>query len=244
MSPLGGASLVLPLSPSPFLQAGGAWTPASKSGLLLWLKSTSIVGLSDGDPFVSCPDLSSYANTMTVMAGAPTYQTNVVNGKPSVRASAFNVMIGSTTPLALSGAQARSIFVVGNFGGGIIFDAANTAGVPDLAYAFQHDVLLRWGGPFDVTFSTPFPNSVMSFKELVDDGAGTLNTWGDASPLTVNQSIALSATSANGYMMFNWANGDRAGIGDWLETFVYDSATTPTERMNAEAYISAEYALF
>lgn len=75
-------SLLLTLSSD-----GSGFSPASISGLTLWLKAHAITGLNDGDPVATWTDLSGNGNNATQAVGAnrPKYKTNIVNALPVVR---------------------------------------------------------------------------------------------------------------------------------------------------------------
>lgn len=63
-----------------------AFSPSDIAGLQLWLKADAITGLVNGDPVGQWNDESGAARHLTQATAAqrPTYQTNVVSGKPVV----------------------------------------------------------------------------------------------------------------------------------------------------------------
>jgi hypothetical protein len=89
----------------------GAFSPASVSGLVLWLKADSLA-LSDGQAVSTWTDSSSAGNNATTASGgtSPTYKTNIQNGLPAVRFNASNPGDGLTTSLNL--ADGWTIFLV------------------------------------------------------------------------------------------------------------------------------------
>ncbi len=64
----------------------GSAMAASDADVALWLKADAITGLSGGDPVTAWPDSSTtHTNDGATVAGAPTWETGVINGKPVVR---------------------------------------------------------------------------------------------------------------------------------------------------------------
>jgi hypothetical protein len=62
------------------------FTPASETGLWMWLKSSSLIA-SDNDPITTWEDSGSGDHDATNVGGGvrPTYKTNIVNGLPVLR---------------------------------------------------------------------------------------------------------------------------------------------------------------
>jgi hypothetical protein len=59
--------------------------PAGVIDAALWLDASQLIGLSSGAKVTTWPDMSGSGNNATLASGAPTYQANVINGKPVVR---------------------------------------------------------------------------------------------------------------------------------------------------------------
>lgn len=69
-----------------------AWTPLDIPGCVLWLDASQIVGLADGDPVTTWPDLSGggYDAIQVAPALKPIYRTGIQNGLPVVRFDGLN----------------------------------------------------------------------------------------------------------------------------------------------------------
>jgi hypothetical protein len=59
--------------------------PGGVSGLALWLDASQLTGLSDGATLNTWNEMSGLGNHATRTTGAPTYETNELNGQPIVR---------------------------------------------------------------------------------------------------------------------------------------------------------------
>src|SRR5579859_6253573 len=59
--------------------------PTDLSGCFAWYKSTAITGILNGGAALTWMDMSGSGNDLTNAVGTPTYNTNVINGYPTVR---------------------------------------------------------------------------------------------------------------------------------------------------------------
>lgn len=88
-----------------------AFSPASISGLQLWLDASQITGLNDGDVVATWNDLSGNGNNVTqsTVANRPTYQTGEQNGLAGVQFDGVDdYLIESNVP----GEYANTTFIV------------------------------------------------------------------------------------------------------------------------------------
>lgn len=68
-----------------FVSTTADWTPASKSGLVVWWDASQLTGLSDTDPITSITDYSGNARHATSSGtNRALYKTSVQNGKPGI----------------------------------------------------------------------------------------------------------------------------------------------------------------
>jgi hypothetical protein len=65
--------------------------PAGVTDAALWLDAAQLTGLSSGATVTTWADMSGSGNHATLASGAPTYQTNAVNGKPVVRIQGYQI---------------------------------------------------------------------------------------------------------------------------------------------------------
>lgn len=81
-------------------QGGGAaaFSPASITGLQLWLDASQITGLNDGDAVATWPDLSGNARDYTqgTASKRPTYKTSIRGALPVVRFDGLDDVVSRT----------------------------------------------------------------------------------------------------------------------------------------------------
>lgn len=78
---------------------GSSFTPASITGLKLWLAADRITGLVDGDPVGTWSDLSGQGNHLTQATGSkkPTYKVGIQNGLPVARFDGVDDVLKATS---------------------------------------------------------------------------------------------------------------------------------------------------
>jgi hypothetical protein len=201
-------------------------SPSSISGLSLWLKADSIVGLNDGDTVSSWTDQSSYVNNAIQLTAnlMPLYKTNILNGKPVVR---FD---GSNDEMAISqGITHGTTFVVGKrsstsspfaeVGGGSIGNRRGLIGLYYPAYATYDEYYVN---------GTSVPNG----------GSGAINTqliFTGRSPSTpVNSTTFRLGYGSPSYAYLN---------GDIAEMIIYDTSLSSTNRQLIESYLQNKYGI-
>jgi hypothetical protein len=77
---------------TPFSTGGGGFVPTDIAGCKLWLEADQLVGFSNDDPVDEWPDASGNTNDFFQVSEPvkPIYKTNIINGLPALRFTAFN----------------------------------------------------------------------------------------------------------------------------------------------------------
>ena len=201
-------------------------SPSSISGLSLWLKADSIVGLNDGDTVGSWTDQSSNVNSANQLTEnlKPLYKTNILNGKPVVR---FD---GGNDEMTISqGITHGTTFIVGKrsstsspfaeVGGGSIGNRRGLIGIYYPAYASYDEYYVN---------GTSVPNG----------GGGAINTqliFTGRSPTTpVNSTSFRLGYGSPSYASLN---------GDIAEMIIYDTSLSSTNRQLIESYLQKKYGI-
>lgn len=232
--------------------ATGGFSPASVSGLRLWLKASHITGKSDDDLIDQWDDASGNGFHVTA-AGAlrPTYKVNIENGKPAVQFNGAQYLTGATRDDLIDNDN-YAIFVA--------------AKVPDLSLATSQFFVTELGSRLIVYSDTAghlqarHTDSVGTFDR--DAGAGTDNAvyifdvrhdeaYGGADgrrhqvkrsggAVVSNFGIGPFVTTGGTDAMYF---GGRAGISRFLvgyvfEILVYNLAPSDTERDDIRNYMA------
>lgn len=123
------------INPYAFAASGGAWTPASLTGLQFWLKADAIGGLNDGDAITTWADSSGNGNDATQSTGTakPTYKTGILNGLPCARFDGGDSLRGGGTT-SITGTTLTAFAIVSLNSG-----SANYARVLSLSASGQND---------------------------------------------------------------------------------------------------------
>ena len=217
--------------PSPF-------TPASLSGLALWLDATAITGLVDADPVGTWSDLSGNGNdaTQATAAKKPTYKTNIQNGKPVVRFDGADDYLQTATIGAL--AQPNTVCIVGALGVG---DFLLDGGVGGTA---RH-VLLDSGGfvswsagtVVSSTVATPIALSVLT---ATFNGASSILRRNGAQIKAGN----IGAQSCDGWTIGGRFNGATVLGGDIAEVVFCSGLLSDALITQVENYYNSKWAIY
>ncbi len=230
--------------------SSAAFTPASISGLVLWLKADQITGLSDGDPVSTWLDQSGVGNDGTSSgSNRPIYKTNIQNSLPAVRFITTPTWIRGV--ISVTGTTV-SVFVVStlnsgsaNFGRFVSLAATSTNDFNDTKYAAA---LLRDGSNQGLA---AYRNSELSVKSIpayatafsaasVFDGTNQttyVNNVATGSPQASSGSFTISAYSLGE----NLGASSGALSGDIFEVCVYTGALSSTDRANLLAYAQSKW---
>jgi hypothetical protein len=227
-----------------------AFDPSTITGLKLWLKADSLA-LTDGASVNTWTDSSGLNNDFTSVVSAPTFKTNIVNGKPVIRFNGTNQGLANTTAgiiptgstfhtifgvvsAASTSAGDHDIFDTGSAGGGAVYfrrNGANAVHVHNSAgYVFCQDTGGIVAGAWNVLTADWNGSNIHIWRN------GTLKDTTGATLLTVTgtlNSVGIDTIDSN----INFWDGDIA------EILIYNSALSSTDRGNVETYLISKYAI-
>lgn len=216
-----------------------ALNPRQVDGLILWLRASAILGLSDSDAVAQWVDSSGNGNHAAQGTGAnqPTYRTNVLNGKPVVRGDGIDDFLSFALPADTS----RTIFVVAKqvaaTNGRAVFSGGTHAFLTSFGGSWSYDsnsVGAGGGGGGVSTNWTAVVLKVMSASSMATYINGGAPSYFDPfDTITTSTAFTLLANAAG----LNPWNGDIA------EIIAYDSALSDPDRQRVEQYIYNEYGI-
>lgn len=214
--------------------------PSSVSSLAMWEKADAITGISNGGAVATWSDSSGNGRDLTqaTAGNRPTYQTNVINGKPVVRFAAASTQYitnstNFTTPVTV-------IYVgkqTGGSNGRVLSSVANNW------------LLGYWSGGKNQAYfegwvssvGTPATDTNWHIYSAVE--TGSLSTvYADGSQIYSN---ASGVAGPNGISVGCWASGGPTECSnvDIAEVLVYSSALSSGDRANIEDYLNRKYGL-
>lgn len=231
--------------------AGAAFTPASISGLKLWLDASQITGLNDGDALGTWPDLSGNGNDVIQGAASkrPLYKAGILNGKPVVRYDGVDDALANAGFTDLAGAPSASLFTVKVQPASVGVLVALYSGCGFGTFNIANTKYWRVDNSCDVTGT---PNwTAWHYESLIFDGsqAGDSNRAKfrhNASPVTVSYGGAVPANLQLGNGVFVGALDDLGGLswnGDIAEVLLYSTPISGANLTAVESYLAAKYAL-
>lgn len=217
------------------------FSPASISGLKVWLKADAI-NQTDGSAVSSWPDSSGNANNATQATGTnqPIFKTAILNGRPIVRFDGTNDNLKTAafaSPLSVS-----TIFVVAKMSTAdqiqYFYDGITTT---------NRNALLRYdaanGGQLDQFAGTEVFGAFVKGSFVV-----LSSVFNGASSATYNNGASIISGNVGTQTLTGLSVGaDRINVaflnGDIAEILVYDSALSSTDRAKARTYLSQKYAI-
>jgi hypothetical protein len=218
------------------------------TGLKLWLKADSITGLNSGDLINTWTDQSvNGLDVQSHVGSAPTYVTNVIGGKPSVRFSDGDYLFrDGVLGSAITGATEATLFWAANpntsdgrdsiLGWG---DGGNRLVLHtpyNSNYYFQHGGSFGGGGWPDSFWPAGF--HVTGYKLSGGIMTGTVDDVTVLPGIAALDSADVSLTAPLYIGMDQFSNMFR---GDICEILIYDRALSPTEYQGVRDYLDAKY---
>ena len=229
---------------------GAEFSPASLSGLSLWLKADAGVTAS-GSSVTAWADQSGNGNNVTAYNN-PQLVTNALNSKPVISFDGSGSY--ASFPISLTESTPRTIFIVGKYNdtnrGQEGFMALGFSGSWDKGYVF------REGGTENTYYyenidgqnqiiaptSTSVANyhivTIKHFPEGSSDSImginGSFGVGGQISLSAVNEGlIALRSTGGSEYASVNIA-----------EIIIYNRELNSTEQGQVQSYLNTKYAIY
>jgi hypothetical protein len=212
--------------------------PTTIAGLKLWLKADSLA-LSDGTAVATWTDNSGLGNNATqgTAGQRPTFQANVVNGKPVIR-----FLGGASQVFGLAGIDAAGVWTViavtRPLGSNILTVLANNGSNAPEAFTHYSNgntyMSVMAGNRYFVSTATLYgsfhvfsANTGANFyADGTSLGATIANAWSGS---TIFNSIGFSG-AGTGY-----SNGDIA------EILLYNNIISTTDRQAVENYLKTKY---
>lgn len=241
--------MMLGLGANLMLKNGGgaaAFSPASISGLQLWLDASQITGLNDGDAVATWSDLSGNANNATqgTASARPTYQTGEINGQPVVQ---FDGVDDYLSIPSINANTSGTVFIVGkkvtaggDFWGLQNFTSATGPSVP-FYYNGDGNLYLQRGGAGNYVGRSG-QNTALQSPFLYSgkiDGASLeqrLNRAGLSVTISATVACSNDFDAIGGRQNGFWGNQMIA------EALFYDTALAAADIAKVETYLSAKWA--
>lgn len=232
------------------MKPGGGFTPASISGLSLWLDAsdaTTLFQASDGTtPATADNDVVGYWGDKSgngrnaiqaTTANKPLLKLAVQNGRNVVRWGGTDDYLLSNFGATL--AQPNTIFCIANVSGGnnFVFDGL-TAGTRSLVYRNATHMEMFSGGSIQLTgiLGTSKTQYSLIYNGSSSSGRvnGSLVNSGDAG----TQSLTGVVLGAQCSLAIGWLTGDIC------EMLVYNALLTGDEIARVEAYLNTKWAVY
>lgn len=223
---------------------------APVAGMLAWYAADRITSPpASGSALASWNDLSGNGYTASQGTGSqrPTYETNVLNGKPVVRFAQSSTQFLATSALSLG--PDYTLFAVADSSGGslpeVFIGADVTGGTRIWQFRFNtgdvEAIAFSSGGAFTATQTA----TLASFNYLtMRTDASTVQAFVNG---TGGASTGISGTLNSGSQ--NVVLGDRNTVGgsgltgDIAEVLIYNTALSTTDRQTVESYLASKWGL-
>jgi len=246
------------LAPFQLANAYSSFSPASLSGLSLWLKSDSGVTLS-GSNVTSWTDQSGNGNNAVTNTGEePTFVSSFLNGNPAIEFDGHGQIMEIADANSLDFLNMSSFIVLKYIGEGtgnnIVYIKNADAGSPaDQAMyglvatnfgkvSFSQNV----GGWNDHQTQIDIQDSITKILSMTYDGINqrvySNGDYSDVFNINGNIKTSTGVLQIGGYnKSFNDAE---YFYGQIAEIIMYNRAVTNTERQQVESYLNTKYAIY
>lgn len=228
-----------------------SFIPFSTDGLNLWLDAEKITGLSAGAQVSQWDDASGNNNhaTQGTSSARPTYQTNVLNGKPVVRFDGSNDNVSIASGVFNGMSTQVSIFIVAS---------SSASKLTSIFVALTDQIANRF------CCHLPWSNGTLywDFGDIANNGrvdnawGGSVNThylWSllAGSGMAIRRNSTQLASTANSStftpgtktLRLGYYDGSVYWGGDIAEMIIYNRRLTPTEITQVETYLKNKYNL-
>lgn len=224
-----------------FVRFGNNAQPDAYGHLTMWLKADAITGLASGAAVNTWTDSSTAGANAARNTTAPTYQTNVVNGKPVVRFNGTNSLISS----APTGGGEQTIIVVIRpttvSGSGVI--RGGTAGSLGARLSDGYLQLLAVNTANVGLSSVPINANqwIVATYTYSDSGnKATFRLNGGDSGVASNATQTLGPGTT---YIGSRPEGDENFNGDLAEIATYDSVLSPQQLSSIETGLMSKYGI-
>jgi hypothetical protein len=230
------------------------WTPATITGLGLWLEADAITGVADGGAVSWWPDASGKGHHATPVATPPTWQQAGMNGKPTVKFADSRMTIAGWGD-ALSGKSEYTLFQVlsqQGFGNYPIITTAPTYAAWQWITEFDSSLGVYWGhangsyrmydaqmvsaAPTLLTYSLALPGAWG--PRFFKNGTGITDYFGSSYELSRPVPSVGADVLLGGYFDGSFPLDDHVAAMIWYDRFLVDS-----ERVQVENYLKSKYGI-
>ncbi len=237
-----------------FAQSGPGGVGNSSSNIL-WVKSSDITGLSDGDYIATWSDASGNSNDLTQSNNSykPVFKTGILNGYAAVRFQSTNnrLIHNSFSDFPTS---AVTVFIVNknnNESSDGIFSYASSASDNDLLLYSSNDYNIYRGGTHLSSNVAGNDNNWHIIDFSWKSSGGTTKLWKDGSQGYSSTMAASTSITAGGCLAIaaeqDAVNGNYAANqthnGDFTEIIVYNMELNDAQRIIVANYLAAKYGL-
>jgi hypothetical protein len=242
------------LAPFQLANVAELFTPASLSGLSLWLSADTGVTLSGSNVTAWADQSGNGRNATSILS--PIFVNNAKNGKPAISFSDENIM---TAPAVFAGSNPRTLFVV--------YYTDNTASLSNSIAGQSNLTTPATGKIFIIQARNDFLNSSPYLAGYSADLSGppyTNNVWkiacADYDGTTANLYANGTLYNSGGLALNTYDTGDCFTIGciydlgssgyaeffggKLTEVIAYNRVLTTLERQQVESYLNTKYAIY
>ncbi len=227
----------------------------SQSTNILWVKSDSIIGLSNGDSVETWRDISGNSNHLTQTAGEfqPVYVTNLKNGFPGIRFQTINNRLIKNSFSSFPSTSA-TVFIVNKNNlesdDGIFSYASSTSDNEFLLFNSSNYAVYRRSTMSSSSISGNDNNwHIIDFSWRSSDGSTKL--WKDgAQAYSTTLSSGVNITTNGCLSIGAEQDGINSGYvdgqthnGEFLEIMVFNTELNTTQRIIVANYLAAKYDL-
>ena len=226
-------------NPTPAVAA--PFSPTDIAGLEVWLKAdgdvynTGTTQATDGQTVATWVDASGNGNNATSIA-APTFETNVINGKPAIRWNGDKMEVAN-----FSGVQPTTIFLV-------VSRTTDGAAMTYIDGLDQFTQLVYCTSPSGTLAMYAGSGIGGTGPDTGDWGVISANFNGGSSTAFLNGTSAIGAGNtgagnAGGLTLGESGGGSFGYDGDIAEVLYYDSTLSEANRELVEDYLGEKYGI-
>jgi hypothetical protein len=229
----------------------GTFTPASVSGLLLWLAADStahlwqdtartVPAVADGDP-VACWDDGSGVGHNVVQATTtkrPLLKLAILNSKPVLRFDGVDDFLQATFTAITQPFSRIAVFNMRSYAASSHIYGAGPTGQGVLFESSTSPIMSLYDGTVSPSTSSLAVGTFGVVSELHNGAASELRVNG-AAAATGNPGVA----TLSGVTLSAASNGASTTPVDHAEVVVYNRALTTAERQSVERYLGTKYGI-
>ncbi|HVU80034.1 MAG TPA: hypothetical protein VHD37_01585 [Candidatus Paceibacterota bacterium] len=221
------------------IRQASAFVPSDVSGLVEWLDASQITGKADGDSVATWTDASGNGYDATAVGGSPTYQTNILNGRPVLRFVAASSQKMRAHPTVNT---PYTLFVVARLNGG------SNGRILGSIYPNNQNYLCGWWNGFENTmYGEGFvrggsDSATTNWHQYTCKGTGSLTTFYDYGvSLASNNSGVAGLNSGLALGGYDPTGDQELSNFDIAEVIIYNVALSDSDRAAVEAYLYNKY---